>query len=292
MSQNIITASYNNAITVSFTNDAWFNATEVAKQFNKETKDWLRQRDNVEYVATLADMLSESKSGFLTQFKEISKLDGESAASRTKMLNLIKQTELVKTKGGSPENGGGSWFHPKLAIAFARWLDVKFSIWCDMQIEKILKGEPVQRDFINEPLKIALATKEQREPLVKAVRGLVMTAKSKGRNISFEEAHQMVNFSIGITSVEEMTVEMIPQAIKSVGNLLKTIVFEGEYIAKGEAEPIPDTPKTIKKPEKPLTYHEWIDIVNQMEAASFRVVSKKKFIELREAITKVLAELG
>ena len=97
-------------------------------------------------------------------------------------------------------------------------------------------AKPVQRDFVNEPLKITCATKEQREPLVKAVRGLVLTAKSKGRNISFEEAHQMVNFSIGVTSVEEMTVEMIPLAIKSVGELFKTIVLEGDYIARGELE--------------------------------------------------------
>lgn len=48
------------------------------------------------------------------------------------------ENQLVVTKKGSPENGGGSWFHPKLSVPFARWLDVKFSIWCDMQIEKIV----------------------------------------------------------------------------------------------------------------------------------------------------------
>jgi len=26
---------------------------------------------------------------------------------------------------------GGTWLHPKLAVNYARWLDVDFSIWCD-----------------------------------------------------------------------------------------------------------------------------------------------------------------
>jgi hypothetical protein len=34
----------------------------------------------------------------------------------------------------------GTWLHPDLAIPFARWLDVRFSIWCDQQIKKILSS--------------------------------------------------------------------------------------------------------------------------------------------------------
>lgn len=32
--------------------------------------------------------------------------------------------------------------HPKLAVHFARWLDVRFAVWCDMQIDKLLKPVP------------------------------------------------------------------------------------------------------------------------------------------------------
>lgn len=53
------------------------------------------------------------------------------------------KNQLVKVKKGSSVNGGGTWFHPKLAVAFARWLDVKFAVWCDMQIEKILHPAPI-----------------------------------------------------------------------------------------------------------------------------------------------------
>ena len=56
--------------------------------------------------------------------------------------------QLVIIKGGSVQNGGGTWLHPKLAIHFARWLDPKFAVWCDEQIEHIISGslklEPAQ----------------------------------------------------------------------------------------------------------------------------------------------------
>jgi len=30
---------------------------------------------------------------------------------------------------------GGTFCHPKLAVFFARWLDVRFAVWCDLMIE-------------------------------------------------------------------------------------------------------------------------------------------------------------
>lgn len=104
------------------------------------------------------------------------------------------------------------------------------------------KKQPIQyglKDHINEPepLRICYATKEQREPLVKAVRKFVIVAQSKGRNISFEEAHDMVNLRLGIRHVEHMMPEQIPEALQAVGQMLERVIFEGEFIAKGEAEP-------------------------------------------------------
>jgi len=138
MATQLIHASFNESIQIDFTDHAWFNATSVGKFFNKEPVQWLNLRETAEYISALSDILSEFNSGFLQEFLKISDLSGESSASRAKLLSLVKKTGLVKTKTGSPENGGGTWLHPKLGVAFARWLDVEFSIWCDMQIEKIL----------------------------------------------------------------------------------------------------------------------------------------------------------
>ena len=131
MDNNIISASYNDAITINFTSDAWFNATVVASYFGKKSNEWLRLDSTKEYIAKLTEF----------QLRENPE---------------IKQNQLVTTKTGSIDNGGGSWFHPKLAVAFARWLDVGFSIWCDMQIEKIL--HPLITSTPEPPL--SYATKE------------------------------------------------------------------------------------------------------------------------------------
>ena len=65
--------------------------------------------------------------------------------SKTKKI-VLKENQLVIVKHGG--NNRGTWLHPKLAIHFARWLDPKFAVWCDEQIEHIISGslklEPAQ----------------------------------------------------------------------------------------------------------------------------------------------------
>lgn len=49
----------------------------------------------------------------------------------------MPDTEFVEKKRGRT---GGTWAHPKLAVFFARWLDVRFAVACDAMIEDILTG--------------------------------------------------------------------------------------------------------------------------------------------------------
>lgn len=123
----------------SFNLEGWFNATEAAKRFGLEPTFWLNQRDTVEYLAALAEHL-DGNSGFLQELNEIKGLDGEGAKSRRLLLALAKRTGYVRVKAGAPENGGGTWFHPKLAVFFARWLSVDFGVWCDLQIDTIIRS--------------------------------------------------------------------------------------------------------------------------------------------------------
>lgn len=122
----------------SFNADGWFNATEAAKRFNKEPFAWINQRETMEYIAALAGY--HGNSGFVQEIKEIKGLDGKSAKSRRLILDLVKRTSLVRTKAGPQLHGGGTWMHPKLAVPFARWLDVKFGVWCDLQIDSIIRN--------------------------------------------------------------------------------------------------------------------------------------------------------
>lgn len=103
-----IVASYNDAISVSFRSDAWFNATQVGRQFGKKPDNWLRNDDTKAYILAFSQMCD------------------------------FEENQLVSIKRGNPEHGGGTWMHPKLGVAYARWLDPKFGVWCDLQVEKIL----------------------------------------------------------------------------------------------------------------------------------------------------------
>ena len=100
----LITKTYND-LTFTFRADGYFNMTKAAKAFGKDMQSFMRMDDTGEYISALKS-------------------------------NSVSGTEYVVTKSG---RYGGTWAHPKLAIFFARWLDVRFAVWCDAMIEDILK---------------------------------------------------------------------------------------------------------------------------------------------------------
>lgn len=102
---SIITLQYQDHA-IAYQDDGWFNATQAAAKFGKEPAQWARLPATQEYLQAL-----ESKYG--------------------------KNTYL-KTKRGQ---AGGTWLHPRLAVMFARWLDVDFAIWCDEQIDLLVRGK-------------------------------------------------------------------------------------------------------------------------------------------------------
>lgn len=93
---------------VRFTGEGWINATDIAKKFGKRPSHWLELPATKEYLGALARHLNAGKSGSL----------------------------VVSSKG----RNGGTWLHPKLAVHFARWLDVDFAVWADMHLDAVLRG--------------------------------------------------------------------------------------------------------------------------------------------------------
>ena len=90
---------------ISFNDNGWFDATGAAAKFGKRPVDWLALASTKEYISDLKEVLA-----------------------------ISEDSSLIKSKRNS-----GTWLHPKLAVAFARWLDGKFAIWCDTQIDSILR---------------------------------------------------------------------------------------------------------------------------------------------------------
>lgn len=99
----------------SFNLDGWFNATEAAKRFGRDVDDWMVLAGTLEYIRALDEALTGKESG----------------------ITNTRKNGYLKTRRG---NGGGTWLHPKLAVRFAQWLNAKFAVWCDIQIDAIIRN--------------------------------------------------------------------------------------------------------------------------------------------------------
>lgn len=102
--KGLITSQYD-VQELSFNENGWFNATQAASKFNKSVHEWVRLPDTQKYMEAL--------------------------------IRKYGKIPYLKTKRG---NNGGTWLHPKLAVRFAQWLDIDFALWCDEQIDLLLRG--------------------------------------------------------------------------------------------------------------------------------------------------------
>jgi len=112
--KDLISLEYS-GIRISFNESGWFNATKAAELFKKRPGDWLKLKETKSYMISLCEF------------------------------HKVTQNHFIKTKRG--KRVGGTWLHPRLAVPFARWCDVNFAIWCDEQIDKIIRGTHPHYDW-------------------------------------------------------------------------------------------------------------------------------------------------
>lgn len=166
----LVTAEYQ-GVAYSFQDDGWFNATAAAKRYGKEAGEWLRLPTTIDYLRAV-----ERKHGKIPHFK---------------------------TKRGRPDLGGGTWLNPKLAVMFARWLDVDFALWCDDQIEHLLRGEPLDSDNADE-----LSTVSERMPLYLAAAHALRRFR-----LAFPVSYRAFNAAAGSTNFRFMTKGQVSRVV-------------------------------------------------------------------------------
>ncbi|MEA9979314.1 MULTISPECIES: KilA-N domain-containing protein [unclassified Pseudomonas] len=110
MSARIVPINYEGQA-VRFNAEGWLHATEIAERFDKRPNDWLSLPSTIEYLEAL---------------------------NRRTVTGLSGNAWSMTKRGGKNQ---GTWLHPKLAVAFARWLSVDFAVWCDEQVDALLRGE-------------------------------------------------------------------------------------------------------------------------------------------------------
>ena len=121
------------------------NATQMAKPFGKRPIDYLRLPSTNELINAIVRK------------------------------SHISEKQIVITKQGSTDNGGGTWLYEDIALDFAQWLSVDFRLWCNDRIKELLKygmtaTQPTLEQIINNPdLIIKLASELKQERAEKAL---------------------------------------------------------------------------------------------------------------------------
>ncbi|EMS6618566.1 KilA-N domain-containing protein [Neisseria gonorrhoeae] len=193
-----------NRFSVSFQENGYLNATAIAEQYDKRVGNYLRNERTQEYITALNERLFNPET--------------RNRATAENQLVIIK-------KGGNDKKSQGTWLHPKLAVDFARWLNPKFAVWCDEQIETLLNGN------VSDGIKPAKTTADDRTGLRQAVAALV------GRKgIDYSSAYSMVHQRFNVESVEDIPADKLPEAVAYVHALTLHTGLTGEVL---DREPLP-----------------------------------------------------
>lgn len=171
-----------------------------------------------------------------TTMTESKKLENWKASPNTKKYlealknsNSLKFRELIFSKVGGKEAGGGTWIHEKLILSLARYISVEFELWCDEQIATLLREGAVT-------LQPKLPTN-----YLEALEALVVSEKEKIKLIAITEeqkpkveVYEQISDSTTLHSFKEVA-DLLN--IKGLGrnNLISLLKSKGILTKTGEA---------------------------------------------------------
>lgn len=178
------------------------NATQMAKPFGKQPKDWLKTQSSKDFIETLSKV------------------------------KKILFADLQKVTAGAPENGGGTWFHEDVALEFARWLQPKFAIWCNDHIKELLKTGSTSinatryQDVIEAKL---IAIKYISE-------GLRMNDNSKLAMYQSVNAQHQLNLPLPVYTKAEDVKFSATTLLERIGSSMKAVEFNKKLAENGYLE--------------------------------------------------------
>jgi hypothetical protein len=103
--------------------DGFINATAMAVAHGKDISEWLALEMILRIVTALAKKLG------------IDPIPGKVGNSVYTRVSATYPTIII-VKRGSPENGGGTWVHPKLAVHVGQWCSEEFALQVSDWIEE------------------------------------------------------------------------------------------------------------------------------------------------------------
>lgn len=123
------------------TDEMMYNATEMAKIFDKKVSHFLDNTTTEEYIKVCcADSNFHEIFGFgTTLVQQGNYFGGRNSARQNQILTFQERKKcLVEVKSGGRD--AGTWMQETIALDFAAWLDPNFKFWMNRQIRKITVG--------------------------------------------------------------------------------------------------------------------------------------------------------
>ncbi|WP_304674142.1 KilA-N domain-containing protein [Neisseria blantyrii] len=239
-----------NQFSVSFQENGYLNATAIAEQYDKRVGNYLRNERTQEYITALTERLFNPET--------------RNRATAENQLVIIK-------KGGNDKKSQGTWLHPKLAVDFARWLNPKFAVWCDEQIEILLNGK------VSDGIKPPKTTADDRTGLRQAVAALV------GRKgIDYSSAYSMIHQRFNVEAIEDIPADKLPEAVAYAHALTLHTGLTGEVLdAQPKAEPkLPIDGNSLADIAAMLYYGTWMIELGKDVSAPLKQLGCKQAVTM------------
>lgn len=182
MENNIFNYNGTDITFLSGNGDVMINATQMAKPFGKQVYEYLRLSSTNELIKAITEKYR------------------------------ICDYQVVTTRPGSPENGGGTWMNKILALDYAQWLSVDLKLWCTEKLDELMRygmtaTQPTLEAMVDNPdLLIQLATKLKEERAEKEQ--LQLTVETQTKEL-VEAAPKVKYYDKTLNSSGLLTINMI-----------------------------------------------------------------------------------
>jgi KilA-N domain len=229
---DLITRNVNGITVGQKAKDGFINATAMASANGKILKHWFENATTLELFSALSDDLGiNSNSG-------IPLIQSQQGFSVTKYAKTFPS--LITMKRGSPENGGGTWIHPDLAIQLAQWCSPRFALQVSRWIQEwmLAKQNPIRldqdrvnyRDILKDDLRLQLASGIKR--WLKS-RGLYNPSSQETHNY-FAQVHDAINVAITGETSREMKSRLKVDASELIRDYFPIVTY-GLYVSLHQA---------------------------------------------------------